>query len=222
MKGVILFTDMVKSSHLWDKYDDKMVPYIKRHNKRIKKIAKRYKGEIIKNIGDSCMILFDTLDDSIIFAYSLQKIMKKRPIIIKEISKNKLPSLTVDKLQIRIGLAYGPLYEMRNAIQNCKLKDYLGNTVNVASRMESILSEPEGFAFTIIINNYQDIFEYLSLDILSFLKKYTNTKIHVFENTNVKNIRSGRLLQISNNIEYNDVKKLKSVSKLIAFSCTCG
>lgn len=137
----ILFTDMVGSSKYWEKSENNMWKAIQLHEKQIKRLSKKYSGNIVKSIGDSWMIVFegkDSLLDSLKFASDLQKDLKESPI--KIMNKN---------LKIRIGISYGNTWERKTYIQGNQNKDYLGPNVNAASRMESRLSDEGGFAWTI-------------------------------------------------------------------------
>jgi len=128
----ILFTDIHNSSYLWNKYNDKMLKMLETHDKLVRKYADKYDGFIVKSIGDSFMIKFDNWDDSILFAIALQK---EFPLIVSG----------HDNIDLRIGIGIGKMYKKHSMIQNCKLVDYYGPVVNIASRMESKVSKIGGF-----------------------------------------------------------------------------
>jgi hypothetical protein len=117
MKGAIIFTDIVKSSILWNKNPSKMMELLKKHDKIIMKIVKYYGGTVVKTIGDAFMIYIKKIEDAV-----------KLSIEIID---------SIDFFNFRIGMCYGPLKNKINKIQNCSLKDFYGTTVNLASRMES-------------------------------------------------------------------------------------
>jgi hypothetical protein len=139
MKKCILFTDIKGSSNLWKKHPKKMLKALRTHNSQIRSTCKRYQGFIIKTIGDAYMISFPDIYNGIDFAIQMSVLQTSRPIILgKE-----------DKLQIRIGMCYGNVNQRRMIIQNKSLIDYFGSTVNIASRMESKVSQVRGFALCI-------------------------------------------------------------------------
>lgn len=211
MYGIILFTDIVGSSYLWNKYNKKMISIIKKHNNIINTYSKKYNGKIIKNIGDSFMILFNKnncVEWACRFSINLQNKFTNDGIIIDK-----------DKLKIRIGFCYGKLYKIKSNIQSCNNDDYLGNTVNVASRMESVVSPISGFAFSFLLDNDEDIIYHINSSVLDMLKK-CDTNIHIFNNGDDTYIpkRSGKLLTFDH-ITFDDPKKLKSVEKILVFKC---
>lgn len=115
---------------------------IKIHFELIKKHTKIYNGKIIKTIGDAHMIVFsskNSLKQAIAFSTHTQSIHHALPIYIDH-NKNH-------SLEFRIGFAYGKVHPTKSVIQGCLLRDYIGSTVNIASRMESKLSNKHGFAF---------------------------------------------------------------------------
>lgn len=130
----VMFTDVVGSSQMWS--DDTMImkKRIDSHFDLINDIAKRHDGFIVKTIGDAFMIYFEESDDSL-----------ERSI---ECGINILRS---ESLPLRVGICEGSMQEKTYVLQNSKLKDYFGNVVNVASRMESKVADPEGIAFSSII-----------------------------------------------------------------------
>jgi hypothetical protein len=51
------------------------------------------------------------------------------------------------------------MQEKTYTLQGAKLKDYFGNVVNVASRLESDIADPEGIAFASIIEVPKEIMD---------------------------------------------------------------
>jgi len=199
-KSAILFTDIKKSSELWRDNQNEMVKALDKHHKIIDKIVNKHNGFIVKTIGDSFMCHFDKLSNSIKAAIEIQKDSKKNPIKVG----NKL-------LKIRIGICYGSMVHKDIKIQNKILKDYFGNSVNTASRLESKVSDVGGFAFTYIgnideENEIKNLIKNLKVDII----KYKDDKIK-------KRERSSRLLT-DEQIKYESLDTF-GVSEFTAYKC---
>ncbi|MDD5770513.1 MAG: adenylate/guanylate cyclase domain-containing protein [Candidatus Gracilibacteria bacterium] len=123
--GVILFTDLkdftLKTSLLTQKQIDNILDD---QDKLMLLNLKKYSGIIIKTIGDSYMIFFDTPKNSLLFAIEIQK-------LLKEYNKDKRISL--HKIEIRISINYGILNK-KNTLNG---HDFFGDSVNLASRVLS-------------------------------------------------------------------------------------
>ncbi len=141
MNGTILFTDIVGSSNLWRKNPQNMKRMLKNHFNLVDKLSKQNDGFIVKTIGDAFMIFFKDTPNC-----SLYNAIRCGIEIIKQ-----------ETLPLRIGICYGKMDCEIQKIQNAKLKDYFGNTVNTASRMESKISPEAGitFSYTEPINELQ-------------------------------------------------------------------
>jgi hypothetical protein len=180
----MLFTDIKSSSMLWNKFGKKMMKALHVHNLIIMKITKKFNGIVIKSIGDAFMCAFtgkNSYLNAIGAAYEIQDIFARDMV---EIDKN-------NQINIRIGLAYGDAYEYSYRLQNANLKDYLGDLVNLASRMESVMSPVNGFAFTLTKKfNEEDVAELIRFN----EEDYTIKKILVKENCEPSYKRSGRIL----------------------------
>lgn len=204
---VILFNDIKGSSKLWKDYDDKIM-----HNiiikciNIVKKITKKYNGTIIKFIGDSFNIAFNDIEDAINFSLDLYLYLNKKPLSISN----------TDKIEFRTGICYGEVTEINYNLNNCKLIDYYGNTVNTASRMESKVSSVNGLAIGIYKFNKNEIDDIIK--IINSNKKYSeNWSIETKYFTNKCNInrqkRSMKLLH-DLSIKCDNLKKLKGIDKI--------
>jgi Adenylate and Guanylate cyclase catalytic domain len=202
-KVALLFTDIVGSSKLWNVSEKKMFNALDEHYIRIKKIVNKNKGEIVKSIGDAFMLSFKDIKDAINTSIEIQEDLKENPIkILKE------------TLKIRIGFSFGEVYIKNLEIQGKKMKDYYGNVVNTASRMESVVSEEENFAFSIIgkIDDKKEIEEILedkcNIEVIEYKEK-CSTKI----------IRSERLLTDEQRYKCKPLSQLKGVKEVITYKC---
>ncbi len=196
VEKTILFTDIKKSSEMWSLDEGKMFKALDKHEEQISKLTNKYKGEIIKSIGDSFMISFDKIKDAIEFAIELQKDLEKNPIKVN----NK-------KIQLRIGICGGEVYIKNTKRQDKNMIDVFGNVVNSAARLESKVSDVGGIAF-----GYVGKVEDLDLD------DYDVDVIDFKEDCRINDRkRSERLLTDAHNFMCKNVSELKGVKEITAY-----
>jgi len=116
----ILFTDIEDSTRYWDTRGDidgrLMVDY---HNRLIFPIIKKFKGKIIKTIGDAIMASFIRSEQAVKAAIGIQQILQQT----RKQDKNF-------GLKVRIGIHTGKAIVEHS--------DVFGDVVNVAARIEQI------------------------------------------------------------------------------------
>ena len=114
----ILFTDIVDSTRYWDtKGDIKGRLMVDQHNRLVFPVIKKFRGKVIKTIGDSVMASFSSPENALRAAIGIQQSLEDYR------NKNKR-----FKLEIRIGMHTGKALIEKN--------DVFGDTVNVAARVE--------------------------------------------------------------------------------------
>ena len=200
----ILFTDIVESSKAWNKHPAEMISIIEEQSILIDKWSKQNNGFICKTIGDAYMISFTDIKDAIKCGIDIQEDLINNPIKHKDFN-----------LKLRIGIAFGPVYESTVTLQNgIKLKDYFGNTVNTASRIESKVSDENGIAFSLLSENIKE----LNLDTL--LKDYKVDLISFDNKKNNKVNRSERLLTDIHRYYHESIKDLKGIDKVDVYKLT--
>jgi len=188
----ILFTDIVGSSELWKSSENAMFKNLNKLEERVTKITNKYNGLILKS---------NELLDAINFTIELQK---EKPLKVKS-----------KEILLRIGICSGKVYELETERQGHKLLDYFGNVVNTASRMESKVSEIEGFAFSYFgkLDNKDEIDK--------LLEKECEIEIIDFKEKCNKNdrVRSERLLTDSHKFLCESLTELKGVDEVTAYKC---
>ena len=170
---VILFNDIVNSSRLLVKHDEKYIKMLVKLLKKVNKFAKEADGTLVKNIGDSFLLAFDNMDDCLIFVKNM---------LMYTVS-NKL-NLKGDRIKFRTGIFQGDVYKMKYRLQNKELIDYFGNTVNTAARLEANVSPSDGFAIGAssrdmhkVVKSIKNTFgDAVSIDYLVFKKKCKSKK----------------------------------------------
>jgi hypothetical protein len=210
-KSTILFNDIKGSSMLWSDNEEEMFEALDKLEKLMGKLIKDHNGLIVKTIGDSYMCSYeeeDSLFDAIKMAINIQKSLNEDPIKVGD-----------NEVKIRIGICYGDVYIKKSEIQGVELKDYFGNTVGSASRLESKVSDVDGFVFSFL----SDIGDESEKEILDFLKD-NDIDIEVIEydkdcDRSKNRKRSGRLLTDLQISSCKDIEKLKGVKPLIAYKC---
>ena len=115
----ILFTDIENSTRMWETRGDiKGRVLVNRHNQLLFPIIKKYRGKIIKTIGDSIMASFKEPGNAVKASIAMQQ------IIYRERQDDKRFNL-----KIRIGLHTGKALVEKD--------DVFGDVVNVAARVEA-------------------------------------------------------------------------------------
>lgn len=189
----ILFTDIIKSAEKWKDSKNDMMLALEEQSIRFDFFCKKHNGFIIKTIGDAYMVSFDTIKDSIEFAINIQKDLKENPIKVKN-----------NNIKIRIGISYGPVYDTIVQVQNKSLIDFLGYTVNLASRIESNVCNPGNVTFASHLKNIniKDILKDYSVDVIRFKNEDNDVK------------RSARLLTDVQRYYYKDIEELKGINEI--------
>lgn len=115
----ILFTDIEDSTQYWDKHGDvKGRLMVDQHNRLTFPVIRRYRGKVIKTIGDAIMASFRRPEDALKAAVGIQQALADM--------REKDRSF---QLRVRIGLHTG-----KGIVED---DDVYGNVVNVAARVEA-------------------------------------------------------------------------------------
>ena len=124
----MVFTDVVGSSKMWSDDPITMIGQLEAHHKLVDSLASKNNGWIVKTIGDAFMVYFEPSENSLFNAIKFSK-----ELILGEKAYN-----------LRVGICEGHMDEKTYRIQKVELRDFFGNAVNAASRMESKVSEAGG------------------------------------------------------------------------------
>jgi adenylate cyclase len=206
-KRCVLFTDIRQSSLLWQKHGAKMKNALKKHNSQVTKLCKLHNGFIIKMIGDAFMIGFRIPEEAIGFAYDMCLLQKEEPVLVDK----------SDYIKIRMGICCGDISIQKTKIQDKDMIDYFGGPVNMASRMESKVSDVGGFAISI----YGE--KKVNQVMMNIFKNRPNLKykLNLYTYKSCEEVkRSMRLLSnVQSNIECFDADILKGVGEVMAYKC---
>jgi len=154
----MVFTDVVGSSKMWSDDPITMIGQLEAHHKLVDTIAQKNNGWIVKTIGDAFMVYFEQSDYSLFNAIKFSK-----ELILSEKAYN-----------LRVGICQGHMDEKTYSIQKVELKDFFGNAVNSASRMESKVAEVGG---TIAFSSLKQIENQMSkIQTLGRIKKVDLSK----------------------------------------------
>lgn len=130
----ILFTDLVGSTAMYDRLGDaKAFSLVWTHFDILHEIVERYRGAIVKTIGDAIMAVFARPHDALAAADELHA-------RVAEYCRSKGHEHPV---QLKVGLHEGPSI----AVTANERLDYFGQTVNLAARVQA-MSEGEDIVLT--------------------------------------------------------------------------
>ena len=114
----ILFTDVVGSTAYFDRFGDTTgLAMLQRHAELASKTVVEFGGRVIKTIGDSVMAEFPDPAPGVRAAMEIQRRLVQLNQMLDE----------PDRLQLRIGMNYGPTFRHGN--------DIYGDAVNLAARI---------------------------------------------------------------------------------------
>jgi len=119
-----LFTDLKGSTELYDRVGDLVAfDLVKEHFRLLQEIVAAESGAVVKTIGDAVMATFPTPERALYAALRMREAM--RSLNARRAS---------DDLLLKIGIHEGPCL----AVMLNDRQDYFGQTVNIASRVQSL------------------------------------------------------------------------------------
>ena len=136
--ATIVFTDIRASTSIWECAPDGMRAGLKIHNRVMREVMQMFGGYEVKTIGDAFMIAFETTADGVNFALQVHEklLAADWPASLLEDAPICTPQHSLwGGLTVRIGVNTGLVTVEQNTLTG--RTDYLGHTVNVASRLES-------------------------------------------------------------------------------------
>ncbi len=77
--SIILMTDIYRSSSLWERYPDEFSRALESHNQIVEEAVDSNSGEIMKNLGDGYIALFNSAHDCVGAMIALKKEIKELP-----------------------------------------------------------------------------------------------------------------------------------------------
>jgi hypothetical protein len=196
----IMFTDVVSSSKQWMSDPKSMSKWVDHHLTRVDKIVDKHKGFIVKTIGDAMMVCFKGKNCLLNAVEAAEEILR------------------TEKKKLRIGICQGDITEKTQRIQNSNLKDYFGNPVNTASRLESKVSDEEGLAFA----HLEDIDLHQSTELTEWLSKHKYEVIKYTDSPSKSKLgnvrkRSARLLSDLQISAHANIQELNGIHKVVAY-----
>ena len=136
--AAIVFTDIQRSTDLWEAFPEEMAVGLSVHNRIIRDDIAAHNGYEVKTIGDSFMVAFDTALEALIFSLEIQMNLVRSddwPQSLHTHTHSKRHGSIWKGLRVRGGLHYGPVTIEENALT--RRVDYFGSTVNKAARLEA-------------------------------------------------------------------------------------
>ena len=72
--AAIVFTDIVNYTEIMSKDESLGYKYITQHNSLISEHILSFKGELLKELGDGCLLIFNSAYDALRFSIHIQKL----------------------------------------------------------------------------------------------------------------------------------------------------
>ena len=136
-----LFTDLKGSTQLYERVGD-LVAYdlVRAHFRVLTEIVASEAGAVVKTIGDAVMATFPTPDRAVGAALRMREAMRK----FNEERKS-------EDLLLKIGIHEGPCL----AVTLNERRDYFGQTVNIAARVQNLAVSRSIYATGPVVENAQ-------------------------------------------------------------------
>src|SRR5487761_1206333 len=134
--AAIMFVDLVDYTRLSQKNESVAIRLLYEERKLLRTAFAQYSGKEIKTIGDGFLVEFSSALDAVRCAVAIQSSVRQRNV----------SSETGESIQVRIGIHVGDVVHSED-------NDILGDTVNVASRIEP-LAEPGGICISDAVYNH--------------------------------------------------------------------
>ena len=135
---MILFTDIAKSTHLWNSNDVAMRRAVDLHHHAVRKVIARHGAYEVKTIGDSFMIACHTAEEAMRVATDIHVAMMNQPwpeeiIDLAGVVVNNEGVVLFEGLRVCIGVEITQPFVVFDDVS--KGYDYYGNGVNTAARI---------------------------------------------------------------------------------------
>ena len=158
----ILFTDVEDSTAYWDEHGDldgRLM--IDLHNRLISPVIKRYRGKIVKHIGDSIMASFRSPRNALKASIAIQQILEKR--------RNEDSAF---RLRVRVGVHAGKALVEGG--------DIFGDAVNLAARVKGLAKGNEIYVSSRLASLFQKE-DFALKKVGNFLLKGKQTEIAIYK-----------------------------------------
>eukprot|EP00756_Hemistasia_phaeocysticola_P032824 Hpha_TRINITY_DN16432_c0_g4::TRINITY_DN16432_c0_g4_i3::g.162577::m.162577 len=137
----VVFTEIQSSTALWEECPQGMYEALQTHNSTLRGLARNLSGYEVKVIGDSLMLVFDSAVNAVMFGVEaqLQLATSEWPAslckhhVCRRVEGRDDDVPLWNGLRVRMGINWGPAKPEKNLVT--KRYDYLGSTVNTASRV---------------------------------------------------------------------------------------
>lgn len=194
----VVMTDVVGSSKAWSADPKGTMKLLEKLATEVNLLTQERRGSVVKMIGDAFMCVFLEPMQAVRFAMDLQTHLV--PTISHDISK----------LQMRVGVCYGTVMTRtwcpghpEHGACKCGTEDLFGNTVNSASRLESLLSPKGGVALS--VPHLEDVLAMIEREYTPFLKRISEVSIGSDSHKKPSNLekglrRSQRLIPFSSQV----------------------
>ncbi|KAG2389419.1 hypothetical protein C9374_013979 [Naegleria lovaniensis] len=139
----VVFTDIQNSTLLWNLFPEKMKTALEIHNLLMRVNIEKYRGYECKTQGDSFMIAFDNPVLALGFCLSVQRDLLHANWPLELLDHDDTREVKYEEQlvyrgpRVRMGVHCGSDCEI-HLDKTTKRIDYIGNTVNKASKIESI------------------------------------------------------------------------------------
>ena len=154
--AAIMFTDIAGYTSLMEKDEQKAIELLKTNRELQKSFIEKYRGRLIKEMGDGILASFSTVTDAVMCAGAIQKAAE-----------------TIPNLKLRIGIHLGEVVFENN--------DVFGDGVNIASRLQALAPVGGIFVSEAIYKNVINKKEIASEFIREEILKNVSASVKIYE-----------------------------------------